>query len=94
MKYVLVNKFDEIVFSAELGSDIGVNGATTYFQGIKQMPDREAFSKLWRVMTKEQYEIQFKNSLQNRQMGNMKYEWWKEDQSETDEVLQGKDGLG
>ncbi len=94
MKYVLVNKFDEIVFSAELGSDIGVNGATTYFQGIKQMPDREAFSKLWKVMTKEQYEIQFKNSLQNRQMGNMKYEWWKEDKSETDEVLKGKDGLG
>lgn len=94
MKYVLVNKFDEIVFSAELGSDIGVNGATTYFQGIKQMPDREAFSKLWKVMTKEQYEIQFKNSLQNRQMGNMKYEWWKEDQAETDEMLSGKDGLG
>ena len=94
MKYVLVNRFDEIVFSAELGSDIGVNGATTYFQGIKQMPDREAFSKLWKVMTKEQYEIQFKNSLQNRQMGNMKYEWWKEDQAETDEVLKGKDGLG
>ncbi len=73
MKYVLVNKFDEIVFSAELGSDIGINGATTYFQGIKQMPDREEFSKLWKVMTKEQYEIQFKNSLQNRQMGNKKY---------------------
>ena len=84
MKYVLVNRFDEIVFSAELGSDIGVNGATTYFQGIKQMPDREAFQKLWKVMTQEQWDIQFKNNLQNRQMGSMKYEWWKEEESYLD----------
>ena len=59
MKYVLVNRFDEIVFSAELGSDIGVNGATTYFQGIKQMPDREAFKKLWKVMIHKTYVISY-----------------------------------
>ena len=40
-----------------------------------------------------QYDTNFKNNLQNRQMGGMKYEWWKEDK-ETDEVLKGKDGLG
>ena len=83
MRYVLVNKYDEIVTSVELAGDVGVNGATTYFQGIKQMPDREAFLN-----------IQFKNSLQNRQMGNMKYEWWKEEKDITDEEMGGKDGRG
>ena len=94
MQYVLVNKYDEIVTSVDLASEVGVNGATTYFQGIKQMPDRESFLKLWKVMTREDYDIQFKVGLQNRQMGKMKYEWWKEDQNETDEILKGKDGLG
>ena len=94
MQYVLVNKYDEIVTSVELAGDVGVNGATTYFQGIKQMPDSEAFLKLWKVMTREQYDIQFKNSLQNRQMGNMKYEWWKEEKDITDEEMGGKDGRG
>ena len=94
MQYVLVNKYDEIVTSVDLASEVGVNGATTYFQEIKQMPDREAFLKLWKVMTREDYDIQFKIGLQNRQMGKMKYEWWKEDQEETDEMLKGKDGLG
>ena len=94
MQYVLVNKYDEIVTSVELAGDVGVNGATTYFQGIKQMPDRESFLKLWKVMTREQYDIQFKNSLQNRQMGNMKYEWWKEEKDITDEEMGGKDGRG
>ena len=74
-------------------SDVGINGAKTYFVGRKQIDVKE-FDKLWRVMTKTQYETEFKNNLQNRQMGNMKYEWWREDQAETDEVLKGKDGLG
>jgi len=94
VQYVLVNKYDEIVTSVDLASEVGINGATTYFQGIKKMPDRESFLKLWKVMTREDYDIQFKVGLQNRQMGKMKYEWWKEDQEETDEMLKGKDGLG
>ena len=27
---------------------------------------------------KDEYELSFKNNLQNRQMGKMKYEWWKD----------------
>ena len=84
MKYVLVNKFDEIVTSAELGSDIGVSGATSYFQGIKKMEDRDAFKKLWKVMTKEQWDTSFKNNLQDRQMEKMKYEWWKSEETYLD----------
>ena len=92
MRFYLVNKLDEIVDKVDIG-DVGVNGARTYFIGRKQI-DAKEFDKLWRVMTKEQYNTNFKNNLQNRQMGKMKYEWWKEDQAETDEILKGKDGLG
>ena len=92
MKYYLVNKLDEIIDKVDM-SDVGINGAKTYFVGRKQIDVKE-FDKLWRVMTKTQYDTEFKNNLQNRQMGKMKYEWWKEDKNETDEVLKGKDGLG
>ena len=92
MRFYLVNKLDEIVDKVDIG-DVGLNGARTYFIGRKQI-DAKEFDKLWKVMTKEQYDTNFKNNLQNRQMGKMKYEWWKEDQAETDEVLKGKDGLG
>ena len=92
MKYYLVNKHDEIVDKVDM-SDVGVNGARTYFIGRKQI-DAESFDKLWKVMTETEYDTNFKNNLQNRQMGNMKYEWWKEYKAETDEMLKGKDGLG
>ena len=92
MRFYLVNKLDEIIDKVDLG-DVGVNGARTYFIGRKQI-DAESFDKLWKVMTETEYDTNFKNNLQNRQMGNMKYEWWKEDKAETDEMLKGKDGLG
>ncbi len=93
MKYVLVDKYDNINSTVDLAGDVGISGARTYFIGVKKL-DGESFDKLWKVQTREEYDIQFKNSLQNRQMGNMKYEWWKEDKNETDDVLSGKDGLG
>ena len=84
MKYVLVNKFDEIVDKVDLAGNVGKTGATTYFQGVKQMPNREEFEKLWKVMSELEYNSIFKASLQNRQMGNRKYEWWKEEPSGPD----------
>jgi|TARA_R100000329_G_scaffold145740_1_gene131587 hypothetical protein len=90
---VLVDKYDNINSTVDLAGDVGISGARTYFIGVKKL-DGESFDKLWKVQTREEYDIQFKNSLQNRQMGNMKYEWWKEDKNETDDVLSGKDGLG
>ena len=59
MKYVLVDKYDNIVTTADLASNVGLSGARTYFVGIKQI-DEEEFDKLWRVMSKENYHIQFK----------------------------------
>ena len=82
MKYVLVNKStDEIIDRVDLGSNVGVSGATTYFKGTKRLPDDEDFGKLWKVMSEKEYELHFKNNLQNRQMGKRKYEWWKDDET-------------
>ena len=85
MKYVLVNKFDEIVDTVDLAGNVGKTGATTYFQGVKQMPNREDFEKLWKVMSRQEYDLIFKTSLQNRQMDKMKYEWWKDEPSGPDD---------
>jgi len=85
MKFVLVNKFDEIVDTVDLDGNVGKTGATTYFQGVKQMPNREDFEKLWKVMSRQEYDLIFKASLQNRQMDKMKYEWWKDEPSGPDD---------
>ena len=79
MKYVLVNKFDEIVDKVDLAGNVGKTGATTYFQGVKKMPEKEDFDKLWKVMSELEYESIFKTTLQNRQV-----EWWKEEPSGPD----------
>ena len=71
MKYYLVNKLDEIVTKVDLSDDIGLTGARTYFIGIKQIDGKE-FDKLWKVMTEEQYDLQFKATLQDRQLGKRK----------------------
>jgi len=93
LKYYLVNKLDEITDKVDMSDDVGLNGARTYFIGRKQIEAKE-FDKLWKVMTEDDWNTNFKNNLQNRQMGKMKYKWWKEDQAEIDEVMKGKDGLG
>ena len=91
MKYVLVNKFDEIVDTVEMpeynrdARCTDHDDVRNYFQGVKRMPDIEEFDKLWRVMAQEEYDNYFKASLQNRQMGNRKFEWWKDDPSGPDD---------
>jgi len=83
LKYLLVDKYDEVVTRVDLGDDIGISGARTYFIGTKNI-DVGEFDKLWRVMTEEQYDTNFKNNLQNRQLGKRKYEWWKDEDSYLD----------
>lgn len=85
MKYVLVNKFDEIVDTVEMpeynrdARCTDHDDVRNYFQGVKRMPDIEEFDKLWRVMAQEEYDNYFKASLQNRQ-----FEWWKDEESYLD----------
>ena len=82
MKYVLVDKGDNITTTVDLASEVGISGARTYFKGVKQI-DGKSFDKLWKVMTKDEYDRLF--YLSNRQ--NKQYEWWKEDKEITDDEL-------
>jgi len=83
LKYLLVDKYDEIITKVDLGDDIGISGARTYFIGTKKI-DEKSFDGLWRVMTEEQYDRAFKNNLYDRQMGKRKYEWWKDEETYLD----------
>ena len=82
MKYVLVDKIDNIVDRVESGSEVGISGAKTFFVGRKKIDEKE-FDKLWKVMTEEHYDTQ--KDLTNRL--NKQYEWWKEDKEITDSEL-------
>ena len=76
MKYVLVDKGDNIIDKVELNSEL--REAKKFFIGRNRIDERE-FDNMWRVMSKEQYDTQHTASLQNKQ-----YEWWKDDQSYLD----------
>ena len=90
MKYYLVDNYDNINTTVDLSDDIGLSGARTYFLGVKRIEEKE-FDKLWKVMTKEQWDLQFKANLQNRQNGTLKYEWWKEEATKPDEGFDYQD---
>tara|TARA_Y100001938_G_C8082122_1_gene429804 strand:+ start:1566 stop:1820 length:255 start_codon:yes stop_codon:yes gene_type:complete len=79
VKYVLVDKGDNIVSRVELDSDVGVSGAKTYFRKKKDLDIKE-FENIWKVMTESNYERQ--RDLSNRQ--NKQFEWWKEEESYLD----------
>jgi hypothetical protein len=74
MKYVLVDSNDVINTSVELGSEVGKSGARTYFVGTKRLKEKE-FDKLWRVMTKKEYD---------RQSHPGYIEWWKDERTNPD----------
>ena len=82
MKYVLVDRGDNINTTIDLASGVGKSGARTYFLGAKRIDSKE-FDKLWKVMTRDEYDRLF--DLSHRQ--NKQYEWWKEDKEITDDEL-------
>ena len=49
MKYRLVDRrTKEIITSVELGSNVGISGARTYFMGVKKLSG-EKFDELWEI---------------------------------------------
>ena len=54
MKYVLVDRFDNVVDTKDLLGDVGIKGATTYFVKRKQI-SYENFIQIWKVMTEVDY---------------------------------------
>jgi hypothetical protein len=84
VKYVLVDNGDNITTTVDLGSEVGIGGAKTYFKGVKQI-DEKSFDKLWKVMTRDEYDRQFHSS--NRPPSHQGIKWWEEDKEITDSEL-------
>ena len=76
MKYVLVDRGDNIVDKVDIDGDL--NKAEQFFIERKQI-DKKEFKNIWRVKSEETYDVEFKSSLQNRQV-----EWWIDDESDLD----------
>ncbi len=80
MVYVLVDKYDNIVDRKDL-SDIGINGAKTFFIGRKNI-EKEKFDKIWKVMSYTYYKEQEKSFT--RKPSSEQIEWWKEEEGYLD----------
>ena len=80
MKFVLVNKYDEIVDACEIASGVGESGAKTFFRKRKQLDEIE-FDKIWKVMSMERYDI----IREATSRSGKQYEWWKDEPSNPDE---------
>ena len=73
MKYVLVDKIDNIVDRVELGSEVGISGAKTFFKLQKKL-EGDAFDELYEVREKSQ-----------PMLNTRTYKWWKEESTELEE---------
>jgi len=85
VKYVLVDKGDNIVSTIDLASNVGISGAKTYFVGVKRIDSKE-FDKLWKVMTRNEYDRKLEMGLR-KPSSHGQIEWWKEDKEITDSEL-------
>ena len=77
MKYVLVDRGDNIVDRVELGSGVGESGARTYFIKRKQIGDEE-FDGLWKVMAELRYNQNLRDSIRLNGSHHQN-EWWKDE---------------
>ena len=82
---MLVDKGDNIVSTIDLASNVGISGAKTYFMGVKQIDPKE-FDKLWKVMTRAEYDKILEMGLR-KPSSHGQIEWWKEDKEIIDDEL-------
>ena len=85
MKFVLVDKGDNIVSTVELQWDVGVTGARTYFLGLKKI-DKKEFDNLWRIMTKDEYDLS-QEAFKRKPSSHPQANWWLEEKEIIDEEL-------
>ena len=83
----MVDKYDNIVSTIDLASEVGLSGARTYFKGVKRI-DGKSFDKLWKVMTEITY---LKGTVERTDYPGY-IRWWEEDKEITDSEL--KNGRG
>tara|TARA_Y100000590_G_scaffold353535_1_gene406486 strand:+ start:1332 stop:1598 length:267 start_codon:yes stop_codon:yes gene_type:complete len=86
MKYVLVDKGDNIVDRVELDDKVGVTGAKTFFIGRKQI-ERKEFDNIWKVMSEKEWRIRFESAIREPSSSYKGIEWWKEDGKIIDDEL-------
>ena len=79
MKYVLIDKGDNVIDKVDLAGNVGLSGAKTFFIGRKQIGKKE-FDNMWRVMSETDYDTQ--RELSNRE--GKQYEWWREEETYLD----------
>ena len=84
MKYVLVDKYNNVVSSVELGSNVGISGAQTYFKGVKQLPKDKDFDKLYKVKTEKEHKLNMEAFERKPSSHSYGIEWWKEETSNLD----------
>jgi len=85
VKYVLVDRGDNIVNTIELASNVGISGARTYFLGVKKI-DKKEFDNLWRVMTKDEYDLS-QEAFKRKPSSHPQANWWLEEKEIIDEEL-------
>ena len=54
MKYVLVDREDNIIDNIELTREVSLSAAKTFFVGRKRIEEKE-FDNLWKVMTETEH---------------------------------------
>ena len=54
MKYVLVDREDNIIDKIELTREVSLSAAKTFFVGRKRIEEKE-FDNLWKVMTETEH---------------------------------------
>ena len=84
MKYVLVDKYNNVVSSVELGSNVGISGAQTYFKGVKKLPKDKDLDKLYRVKTEKEHKLNMQAFERKPSSQSYGIEWWKEETSNLD----------
>ena len=77
MKWVLIDKFDDIVHTVDLNKRYTQEEAQRYFVNLKQI-SYENFIQIWKVMTEDEHVVK---------QAKKPIEWWIEDKEITDSEL-------
>ena len=86
MKYVLIDKNYEVLDKID---SVTLGGAEHYFMGRKQMKDKDAFYRLWKILPKKKYDLNMEAF--SRKASSEQIEWWKDEWTNPDiDIIEDK----
>lgn len=85
MKWVLIDKFDNIVHTVDLNKGYTQNEARKYFVNLKQIDEKE-FNKLWKVKPEEEYDLN-QMAFKRPPSSDPNRRWWLEDSAISNDEL-------